>query len=81
MTIAQVAQECRLTPSHFARAFRRSTGLAPHGYLMQLRLEEAKKLLLQPHLPLVDIALICGFGDQSHFTRVFGRLTGATPGN
>ncbi len=81
LTIAQVAQECRLTPSHFARAFRRSTGLAPHGYLMQLRLEEAKKLLLQPHLPLVDIALICGFGDQSHFTRVFGRLTGATPGN
>lgn len=80
LTITQVAQECRLTPSHFARAFRRSTGLAPHRYLMQLRIEEAKKLLLEPHLPLADIALICGFGDQSHFTRVFGQVAGASPG-
>ncbi|AMJ61003.1 AraC family transcriptional regulator [Bosea sp. PAMC 26642] len=80
LTIAQVAQECRLTPSHFARAFRRSMGLAPHRYLMELRVDEAKRLLAQPHLPLADIALICGFGDQSHFTRVFRQVTGASPG-
>jgi len=80
LTIAQIAQECRLTPSHFARAFRRSTGLAPYRYLMQLRIEEAKRLLVQPHLPLADIALICGFGDQSHFTRVFGQVIGVSPG-
>jgi AraC family transcriptional regulator len=80
LTIAQIAQECRLTPSHFARAFRRSTGVAPHRYLMQLRVDEAKRLLLQPHLPLADIGLICGFGDQSHFTRVFGQVTGVSPG-
>jgi transcriptional regulator GlxA family with amidase domain len=79
LTIAQVAQECRLTPSHFARAFRRSTGVAPHRYLMQLRVDEAKRLL-QSRLPLADIALICGFGDQSHFTRVFGQVTGGSPG-
>lgn len=80
LTIAQVASECRLTPSHFARAFRRSTGIAPQRYLMQLRVAEAKKHLSQPHLPLSDIALVCGFGDQSHFTRVFRRLAGASPG-
>ena len=80
LTIAQVASECRLTPSHFARAFRRSTGVAPQRYLMQLRIAEAKKHLSQQHLPLSDIALMCGFGDQSHFTRVFRQLTGTSPG-
>lgn len=80
LTIAQVASECRLTPSHFARAFRQSTGVAPQRYLMQLRITEAKRHLSQQHLPLSDIALMCGFGDQSHFTRVFRQLTGATPG-
>jgi len=80
LTIAQVASECRLTPSHFARAFRQSTGVAPQRYLMQLRITEAKKHLSQQHLPLSDIALMCGFGDQSHFTRVFRQLTGTSPG-
>ncbi len=80
LTIAQVADECQLTPSHFARAFRRSTGLAPHRYLMKLRVEEAKRLLAQPHVALSDVALICGFGDQSHFTRVFRQMAGTTPG-
>jgi len=80
LTIAQVASECRLTPSHFARAFRRSTGVAPQRYLMQLRIAEAKKHLSQQHLPLSDIALMCGFGDQSHFTRVFRQITGTSPG-
>lgn len=80
LTIAQVASECRLTPSHFARAFRQSTGVAPQRYLMQLRIDEAKKHLAQQHLPLSDIALMCGFGDQSHFTRVFRQLAGTSPG-
>jgi AraC family transcriptional regulator len=80
MTIADVAAECRLTPSHFARSFRRSTGVAPHVYLSQLRIDEAKRLMLATKLPLADIALICGFGDQSYFTRVFSRHIGASPG-
>lgn len=80
LTIANIAAECRLTPSHFARAFRRSTGAAPHEYLSQLRIDEAKRLMLTTELPLVDIALICGFGDQSYFTRVFSRTVGASPG-
>lgn len=80
LTIAQVAAECRLTPSHFARAFRKSTGLAPQRYLMHLRVAEAKNLLAGQHLSLSDIALTCGFGDQSHFTRIFRQLVGDSPG-
>lgn len=80
LTIACIAAECRLTPSHFARAFRRSVGVAPHDYLSQLRIDEAKRLMLCTELALVDIALICGFGDQSYFTRVFSRTVGVSPG-
>jgi AraC family transcriptional regulator len=80
LTIADVAAECKLTPSHFARSFRRSTGVAPHEFLSQLRIDEAKRLMLTTKLPLADIALICGFGDQSYFTRVFSRSVGASPG-
>ncbi|RQH13063.1 AraC family transcriptional regulator [Bradyrhizobium sp. RP6] len=80
LTIADVAAECKLTPSHFARSFRRSTGVAPHEFLSQLRIDEAKRLMLTTKLPLADIALICGFGDQSYFTRVFSRNVGASPG-
>ncbi len=80
LTIADVAAECKLTPSHFARSFRRSTGVAPHEFLSQLRIEEAKRLMLSTKLPLADVALICGFGDQSYFTRVFSRIVGASPG-
>ncbi len=80
LTIADVAAECKLTPSHFARSFRRSTGIAPHEFLSQLRIEEAKRQMLSTKLPLADIALICGFGDQSYFTRVFSRSVGVSPG-
>jgi AraC family transcriptional regulator len=80
LTIADVARECNLTPSYFAKAFRRTTGMSPHQYLTHIRLEEAKGLLLSSSLPLADIALICGFGDQSYFTRVFTRSVGASPG-
>ncbi|TFV50220.1 AraC family transcriptional regulator [Bradyrhizobium niftali] len=80
LTISDIAAECRLTPSHFARCFRRSTGVAPHEYLSQLRVKEAKRLMTTTKLPLADIALICGFGDQSYFVRVFSRRVGMSPG-
>lgn len=80
LTIADVAAECHLTASHFARAFRKSTGVAPHKYLSDLRVEEAKRVMLTTKLPLADTALICGFGDQSYFTRVFSRTVGISPG-
>jgi AraC family transcriptional regulator len=80
VTIAEIAQECQLTPSHFARAFRRSFGQAPHAYLTELRLERARELMLTTDLPLAQVALLCGFGDQSYFTRIFTRQAGTSPG-
>jgi AraC family transcriptional regulator len=80
ITIANVARDCRFTPSYFAKAFRRTTGMSPHQYLTHIRVQEAKGLLLSSTLPLADIALICGFGDQSYFTRVFSRSVGMSPG-
>lgn len=80
LSIREVASECRLTPSHFARMFRKSTGIAPHDYLSNLRIEEAKRLMLDTALPLADIALIAGFNDQSHFTRAFSRRLQTSPG-
>lgn len=80
LTMVAVAAECRLTASHFARAFRKSTGVAPHKFLSDLRVEEAKRVMATTKLPLADIALICGFGDQSYFTRVFTRAVGCSPG-
>ena len=79
-TIAELAKECRLSAGYFARAFRQSTGLSPHQFLMRKRIERSQELLLCGELDLADIAMICGFMDQSHFTRVFGKFEGHSPG-
>jgi AraC family transcriptional regulator len=79
-TIAQLAEECGLSSGYFARAFRRTMGLAPHQWLMRKRIERAKELLLIEGLGLADVGVACGFVDQSHFTRVFAKHNGCTPG-
>jgi AraC family transcriptional regulator len=78
--LAKIAAACGMSSGHFARAFRRSVGLAPHAWLLTARVERATTLLRQPDLSLSEIALICGFADQSHFSRVFTRQTGESPG-
>ena len=78
--IENLAKACGLSVSHFSRAFRRSTGLAPHRWIMRRRVEVAKEMVLEGAMPLAEIALACCFSDQSHFTRVFSSITGVTPG-
>ena len=68
-----------LSRSHFSRAFKKSVGIPPHNYLMQRRLEHAQKLLAETDVPLAQIALESGFGDQSHFSRRFRVSLGMTP--
>lgn len=80
LVIKDIAQECGLSAGHFSRAFRRSVGLSPHQWLLHHRVEKSKSLIRDGRLSLSDIALACGFSDQSHFTRVFARLTGSSPG-
>ena len=78
--IAQLAYECGLSTSRFARAFRQSTGCPPHRWLLQRRLERAQDLLLNSDKTLVKIAKACGFSDQNHLTRAFGQTVGTSPG-
>jgi AraC-like DNA-binding protein len=78
--IGQVAEECGLSVRHLARAFRQSTGVPPHRWLLDRRVERAKELLPNSDLSLSDVALACGFGDQSHFTRTFTAKVRLSPG-
>lgn len=76
----EVARECHMSVSQFGRTFKKTTGLTPHRWLVQQRLERAKDLLLRSPQALAEIALDCGFSEQSHFTRTFTRLIGTSPG-
>ena len=78
--LRDIADACGLSVSHFSRAFRRSTGLAPHAWLLRARVDSAKALLRSRDASLSTIARACGFADQSHFSRVFTRLVGLSPG-
>ena len=80
LPLVRIASECGLSAAHFARAFRVSTGTPPHRWLMDQRIEQSKCLLMDSTLSLTEIAIKCGFADQSHFTRAFSSAMGATPG-
>ncbi len=80
ITVADLAAACGLSIAHFARAFRRSTGVPPHRWLMLRRIDRARHLLLTTKASLTDIALECGFNDQGHLTHAFTRNVGAPPG-
>jgi AraC family transcriptional regulator len=81
LTVDALAREAGLSPTHFARAFRQTTGRAPHRYLLALRLQRARDLLGEPGTTISDVALRTGFTDQAHLTRLFRREFGVTPGS
>lgn len=80
MTIADIAAQCGLSTSYFIRAFRKSTGRTPHRWLLEYRAEKARQMLLG-EASIAEIAVACGFADQSHLTRIFTALHGISPGN
>jgi AraC-like DNA-binding protein len=79
-SLDSVAAECELSVSHFARAFRKTFGQPPYRWLIERRIDRAKTYLLHTNLPLADIALRCGFGDQSAMNKSFRRLVKQSPG-
>jgi AraC family transcriptional regulator len=79
LTVDDLAAAATLSPSHFARAFRASTGLTPHQFVMSRRMERAKILLLHSRLPVPHIAHAVGYSNVSHFRRTFKRCTGFKP--
>jgi len=80
LRLADLARECGLSGSHFARSFKVSFGVSSHRWLTHLRVEHAKELMRHTREPLGQIARRAGFGDQPAFTRTFQRIVGVSPG-
>ena len=78
LSLAELAAVVQLSPWHFARLFKQSTGVSPHQYHIRCRIERAKQLLLS-RLAIADVAQVVGFASQGHFNYHFKRLVGTTP--
>lgn len=78
--LSQIAAECGLSVSHFARSFKVSFGVSAHQWLIRHRLERAKKLMIGTSMTLSEIAAGSGFHDHAAFTRAFQQFVGANPG-
>jgi len=79
LSLARVASQCGLSREHFSRAFKVTTGFTPHQWRQLCRIDAVKQLLAGRSRSIADIAISCGFADQSHLTRVFGRIVGTSP--
>lgn len=79
LLVADLAKHVHLSPFHFARMFKQSTGQPPHLYVLLQRVQLAKRLLQDTDIALRDVASRAGFRTQGHFTGVFHRYAGVTP--
>jgi AraC-like DNA-binding protein len=79
VTMAAAAELLGADPTHLARGFKATFGIAPHAYVVTRRLEIARDRILDGQ-PLADVAADVGFFDQAHLTRRFKRFLGVTPG-
>ncbi len=74
-----LAAESGYSRSHFLRTFRAGMGCSPHQWLTRLRVEQAKTMLRERSMSLIEIALACGFSSHAHFSNAFRHLVGVTP--
>jgi AraC family transcriptional regulator len=79
LSLEEIAAAAYLSEYHFARLFKQITGITPHVYLANLRIERARKLLTETRLAISEIAVTVGYQSQSHFTKIFKSVTGLTP--
>lgn len=79
LSVEKLAYIAGLSEAHFARAFKQTTGLSPHRFIVERRLEQGKRLLADTEDPIAEIALACGFADQAHFSRQFSAAFGLAP--
>jgi len=78
--LSDLAHECRLSISHFARSFKASFGMSAHRWLVHRRVERSKELMAHSPESLAEIADEAGFADQAAFTRAFHQIVGVSPG-
>ncbi len=81
ISLDELARQAGISRFHFARQFRLSTGESPMAYLRRVRIERSKAILQGRDTTIAQVAVTLGFSDQSHFTRIFGRLVGVSPGS
>lgn len=81
VSMSKLAEECGLSVAHFGRAFKRSTGIAPHQWQLGRRMKRAQVLLMGSSLSIAAVALECGFSSQSHFATAFRANIGVSPGH
>ena len=79
LSLAELAGIAKLSPHHFATVFKASTGMSPHRYVIEKRLERARDLLRRNHHSISEIAYAVGFSSQSHLTAHFRQTAGLTP--
>lgn len=80
VTLEETAAHVYLSPAYFSRIFKEEMGDNFNVYVNRVRVESAKKLLLNDNVALVDVSTLVGFEGQSYFSKVFKKITGATPG-
>jgi AraC-like DNA-binding protein len=80
VSISDLATLTNLSPSHFGRAFKKSTGVSPYQWQLRRRIEQAMDQLRDPRFTLDRVATDAGFAEQAHFTRIFRGVTGVPPG-
>jgi AraC family transcriptional regulator len=79
LTLTDIAEVACLSPYHLSRSFKLATGIGLHQYIIRLRIERAKGLVLKTDIPLAEIAWAVGFDSQASFTARFRREIGITP--
>ncbi len=79
VSLAALAADAGLSRFHFCRAFKESTGMPPHVWLRQYRVEQAKAMLRDPTTPVITVAVALGYASQTAFAAAFKKLTGASP--
>ena len=79
VSVSSLAAECGLPVTRFTQAFHRSTGMPPHRWLVQRRVNKALDLLRRSKLALAEVAAACGFSDEAHLRRALWRMTASTP--
>jgi AraC family transcriptional regulator len=80
LTLAHLGAVVYMSPYHVARRFQHTTGLPPHRFVVRQRIARARRVLATPELSIAEISRLVGFRTPSHFTTVFRRVTGITPG-
>jgi len=79
VSLAALAADAGLSRFHFCRAFKESTGMPPHAWLRQYRLEQAKAMLRDPSMSVIAVAVALGYASQTAFAAAFKKLTGISP--